>query len=130
MQDKPAYRRHFVNSQVASLLLVQEARRAGIESGQDYQKANERIRKKLLVDIYVRKALFDEVEVSDDDLKDMFVRANTILTARHLYAPTKQRADELYRQLEDGATFDDLAKEVFSDTALANNGGVDWGIYR
>ena len=124
LQDKPAYRRHFVNSQVASLLLVQEARRAGIESGQDYQKANERIRKKLLVDIYVRKALFDEVEVSDDDLKDMFVRANTILTARHLYAPTKQRADELYRQLEDGATFDDLAKEVFSDTALANNGGL------
>ena len=124
LQDKPAYRRHFVNSQVASLLLVQEARRAGIESGQDYQKANERIRKKLLVDIYVRKALFDEVEVSDDDLKDMFVRANTILTARHLYAPTKQRADELYRQLEDGATFEELATEVFSDTALANNGGL------
>jgi len=124
LQDKPEYRRHFVNSQIASLLLVQEAREAGIESSQDFQGAKERIRKKLLVDIYVRKALFDEIEVSDDDLKDMFVRANTTLTARHLYAPTKERADELYRQLERGATFEDLAKEVFSDTVLANNGGL------
>ena len=124
LQDKPEYRRHFVNSQIASLLLVQEARKAGIESTQDFQGANDRIRKKLLVDIYVRKALFDEIEVSDDDLKDMFVRANTTLTARHLYAPTRERADELYRQLQHGATFDDLAKDVFSDTALANNGGL------
>ncbi|MBX2818093.1 MAG: peptidylprolyl isomerase [Rhodothermaceae bacterium] len=124
LQDKPEYRRHFVNSQIASLLLVQEAKKAGIESSQDFQEAKKRIRKKLLVDIYVRKALFDQLEVSDDDLKDMFARAKTILTARHLYAPTKERADELYRQLERGATFEELAKEVFSDTILANNGGL------
>lgn len=58
LQDKPEYRRHFMESMIASVLLVQEARTSGIEDEKAYQKAYDRIVKKLLVDIYVRKALF------------------------------------------------------------------------
>ena len=32
LQDKPQYRQHVLNSQIASLLFVQEARKDGIES--------------------------------------------------------------------------------------------------
>ena len=124
LQDKPEYRRHFLNSQVASLLLVQEARKEGVESQKDYKEAFARIHRKLLIDIYVGKALFGTIEVSDDELKDMFVRANTTLTARHLYAPTAKDAEVLFGRLQDGATFEELAKEVFADSVLARNGGL------
>ena len=123
LQDKPGYRQHVLNTQIAGMLLVQEAEKNGIESTSAFQEASVRIRKKLLVDIYVRKALFDTIQVAEDELKDMFVRANTTLKARHLYAADAARATELYERLMSGETFESLAKEVFADTALANNGG-------
>ena len=89
-----------------------------------YQEATSRIRKKLLVDIYVRKALFDTIQVSEDELKDMFVKANTTLTARHLFAPDEGKALALYGRLMAGETFEALAQEVFADTILAQNGGL------
>ena len=123
LQDKSEYRQQVLNAQVASMLLVQEAKDQGIESDKSYSEAASRIKKKLLVDIYVRKALFDTIQVSEDELKDMFVKANTTLKARHLYAPDEIQATALYNRIVAGETFEALAREVFADTTLANNGG-------
>lgn len=123
LQDSPQYRTHFLNTLIAARLLVQEARAQGIEQEQHYQEALVRMREKLLVDIYVEKALFDTLQFAEDELKDMFVRSQTTLTARHLYASTLDQAEALHNRLMQGESFEALAREVFADTALANNGG-------
>lgn len=123
LQDSPQYRTHFLNTLIAARLLVQEARHKGIEREQHYLDALGRIREKLLVDVYVEKALFETLQFTEDELKDMFVRSQTTLTARHLYAPTLDQANALYDRLMQGESFESLALEVFADPALANNGG-------
>ena len=53
----------------------------------------------------------------------MFVRVNTRLTARHLYASTRTEAETLRARLRAGASFEALARDVFADTTLAHHGG-------
>ncbi len=123
LQDEDANRKRVLNSLIDEFLLVQDARRAGIEEDPRYVAAHQRHRTKFLVESFVKEALFDTLQIAEDELKDMFIRAQTTLTARHLYAGTIEQAEALYNRLQAGETFDTLAKEVFADTTLANNGG-------
>lgn len=123
LQDASEHRLRVLNSLVDEYLLVQDARRAGIERDPRYQAAVSRHRTKFLIESFVKEALFDTLQISEDELKDMFIRAQTTLTARHLYASSLEGANRLYERLQNGETFEALAREVFADTALANNGG-------
>ena len=123
LKDEQINRTRVLNALIDEFVLVQDARKAGVEEEAGYLAAQGRHRSKLLIEAYVKEALFDTLQISEDALKDMFVRANTTLAARHLYARTKDQAEALHKRLENGASFEDLAREVFADTALANHGG-------
>ncbi|MDZ4700515.1 MAG: peptidylprolyl isomerase [Rhodothermales bacterium] len=123
LQDNPRHRTHLLHTLVAERLLVREAREAGVEDRAGYAAAAERIREKLLIELYVQRALYDTLQISEEDLQAMFVRANTTVEARHLYARTLDEALALRRRLDGGASFEELAREVFADSALAHSGG-------
>ncbi len=75
--------------------------------------------------------VFDKIKVSDAEARQAFLRVNEKIAARHLYAKTKEEADHLYDELKHGASFDSLARVVFTDSTLRNNGGYlgyfTWG---
>ncbi len=121
--DAPAQRHAFLNTLVAGRLLVREAQDAGITAEPGYAFQSERLRRKLLIEAYLHRMVYDTLQVTEAELQAMFIRANTTLTARHLYARTRAQADALYARLQNGEPFEALAYEVFADTALANNGG-------
>ena len=123
VQDEPALRRRFLNDLLGSRLLIEEAREDGIEREQVYQERKQQIRRKLLVETYAHRVLFDALTVREDEVQALFVRANTQLKARHLYARTREEADALYARLQAGESFEALAREVFADPQLAENGG-------
>lgn len=124
LQDEQANRTRVLNSLIDTYLLAADARKGGIEETEAFQAAHARHQTKFLIEAFVQQALFDTLQIAEVELEDMFVRANTVITARHLYARTKAEANNLYRQLQEGASFDTLAPTVFADTALANNGGL------
>ena len=121
--DTFARRMHFLNARIAARLLVQEARQNGLHETAAYEDAVDHIEKKLLVDVYLEKALFDTLQIHESELQDLFVRANTTLTARHLYAKTYEEALQLEKRLKNGERFEDLAREIFADSVLATSGG-------
>ncbi len=123
VQDQPALRKTFLGDLIASQLLIAEARKEDIEQEADYQARHEQVRRKLLVERYAQRALFDTLDVREDEVKAMFARTQTQLKARHLYARTREEADALYARLQAGETFEDLAREVFADPGLASTGG-------
>lgn len=123
LPDNAERRRQFLDNLIDYYLAVQAARDEGIEESDAYRFAKETAEQKLLIDLYVEKALFDTLEVTERDFSEMFVRINTQLKARHLYARIRERADSLYERLQQGERFEDLAREVFADSVLANSGG-------
>lgn len=123
LQDSPHLRRVFVDYLVQARLVARAAREEGIAQEAAFRFEQEVVAQKLLLDAYADRMLFDTLQVTDDDLRALFVRANTRVKARHLYARTREQAEALYARLRQGASFEALAREVFADTALANNGG-------
>lgn len=75
--------------------------------------------------------IYAKISVNDFELRQAFQRANERLEARHLYARTEEEANNLYQLLKIGVDFNLLAKQVFTDSVLQNNGGYlgsfSWG---
>ncbi len=123
LPDEAGRRAAYLERLVTMKLMAHDALEGGLAGESAYLFAEERTRRKLLIDAWVHRAVYDTLAVSEQDLQDMFVRVNTTVTARHLYAPTREAADTLYERLRRGASFEELAEEVFVDTALARHGG-------
>ena len=121
--DDPQLRSEVLDNLINRQLVIQEAWDAGIRETAAYREAEARLRRKLLVDAYTNAVLYDTLQVTDAELRHLFVQANTVYEARHLFAHSLQQAEQLRARLERGETFEALAREVFADSALANNGG-------
>ncbi len=124
LQDSPAVRAHLLDILIADKLLAHDARAAGRLETDAFRLEAERLRRKLLLDAYARFVLFDTLQVRERDVAEAFVRANTQLTVRHLYARTREEAEALRARLLAGDSFEALARQVFADTTLARNGGL------
>lgn len=123
LPDQGIHRAAYLEQLITLKLMARDAVEGGLAEEPVYRFAEERARQKLLIDAWAHRAVYDTIAVSEEDLADMFVRAHTTVTARHLYAPTREAADTLYERLRRGASFEELAQEVFADTALARSGG-------
>jgi parvulin-like peptidyl-prolyl isomerase len=123
MQDNPRLRQSMLENLVTSELIIKAAEVKGIKQTPAYKAQEYEAMRKMSVELYVAKVLNPQIRISDADLADMFIRMNTTLRARHLYAPTKAKAEALYARVKRGETFEKLAKEVFTDTTLARTGG-------
>jgi len=124
LQDQARLRRAMLEQMISDRLLVATARADGIEKTDAYAAHRETARRKLLIDSVLETDVLSNVDVTEADLEEAFVRINTDLEARHLFAHTLEEAAALHERLVDGETFEALAKEVFVDTTLANNGGA------
>lgn len=70
-----------------------------------------------------REQVEKHIEISEEELRKAFVEYNTELHVRHLFTKDPQQAQELYDQLQNGASIEMLAPQVFRDTLLAESGG-------
>lgn len=123
LEDEPSRRRGFLERLVSMRLVVLEGRDAGLASTPEFAAFEEKAARRLLVDAFLADAAFDTLTASREELEAMFVRVNTRITARHLYANSAEEAAALKRRLDSGETFESLAREVFVDSTLAAGGG-------
>lgn len=123
LQDDYRQREVFLQNMIASKLFARSLRDQGAEHEQAYIDRRDAVSRKLLLDAYADRQVFADLDVSEAELREVFARMNTSLKARHLAARTAEEANRLYDRVMAGESFEDLAREVFRDTSLANNGG-------
>lgn len=124
VQDTYATRKEILRNIVDEEILISEAERRKLGEDRAGRHEKQRIEIQELLNAFNREVIAAKVEVSDAELRDVFVRFQTKLKARHLYAPTKEKADSLYRAVLQGATFEELAKHTFRDPKLRDTGGL------
>jgi len=75
--------------------------------------------------------IYAKISVNEEEIREAFVRVNEKVAARHLFAQTEDEANNLYELVKIGVDFETLAKQVFTDSILQNNGGYlgyfTWG---
>jgi len=120
-----------LNNMVSEILLKEYDDNSSVYNNEEYKVEKEWARKQALLAYLKDKEAYAGIKVTEADLREAFVKANQRIEARHLYAKTKEEADELYSLLQAGADFNLLARQVFTDSTLKNNGGYlgyfSWG---
>ncbi len=104
-------------------LLIAEAWRRGWGDDAAAKAEKQRLEMQEMLDWYHKKFVRPQVRISDAELQRLFVRFNTKVKARHLYAGSKHVADSLYQLLQNGADFAQLASTVFRNPELRRSGG-------
>ena len=124
LPDLPKRRADFLERMVSMRLLALDAKRSRLDSSQAFVAQLDRARQKLMIEGYVTTHVLSPIRVTEEEMREMFLRVNTRWTASHLFAETREEAEALEKRLAAGETFEDLATEIFSDTALKESGGL------
>lgn len=120
-------RRAILHQIINEQLLLAESRRLGLSADPLATAERKRIETQVLLDRYFDHFVRPEIQVSPRELQELFIRFNTRISARHLYAPTIEKADNLYANLQAGTPFEVLAQATFSNPTLkANGGSLGW----
>lgn len=123
LPDNIQVRKELLRTMLEEELLISEAVRQGYRDDPISEFEEQRIKIQQLLDAYLREEVFSKITVSDDELKTLFLRLNTKVKARHLYAATRKGAEALYTELLHGESFEALAEENFTDRQLRPIGG-------
>lgn len=124
ISDNGQVRRAILKNMIADELFVIEAYNRGLDKDSEGRHEKQRIQIQELLNAYFKKVISPKITVSEAELRTLYVRLNTKLKTRHLYAPTRTQADSLYREVMNGKSFEELAKNVFKDPVLRNSGGL------
>lgn len=112
------------------LLYYHDSNKAILNNNKYNEELKEAYRRTILAYLKDRE-VYSKISVTDKELREALVRVNEKIAARHLFAKTEEEANNLYELAKIGVDFETLAKQVFTDSVLQNNGGYlgyfTWG---
>lgn len=122
-------KRKFLDDLILRELLLQEARKRGLDQSPALLERLERTKEQLVLDDLMKEALQTQVELSNDELEAYYAsHADELLggeqvRAAHIVVATIEQARDLKHQLEQGADFAKLAQHFSLDQATKSRGG-------
>ena len=117
------------NALIQQTVLLQEAKKAKLESRADVKEAINAAREQVLINALIQDWAKAN-PVSDKDVKAAYDRqkaayGDTEYQVRHILVKTEEQAKNLIKRLGNkGANFDKLAQEFSEDTGNKNQGGL------
>lgn len=123
VRDNIVQRKLVLDNMINEHLILHDVRQKGWDNDSAALHQLEEIQTQALLNGYTKKVLLDTLSVTEKEIWDEFRASNTKVNARYIYAKTEREALQLKKRLQQGATFEALAKDVFDDPGLANNGG-------
>lgn len=131
IKDNIVTRRSILNNMINEILLLDYDDNTKILNNPEYKKELSWADKQTILAYLKDQEIFAKLTATDSELRDAFYKTNMKIAARHLFAETEEEAENLYQLLQTGADFNQLAKQVFTDSTLQNNGGYlgffTWG---
>lgn len=89
----------------------------------------EKIKKQLLLNRYYEKEVKQNIKPDKDFLRKLFTWSKTSIRPRHLFAKTDEDIQKIKYRLDSGESWEEIARDIFEDVKLKNNGG-DLGIIK
>jgi peptidyl-prolyl cis-trans isomerase C len=122
-------KRKFLDDLISRELLLQEARRLGLDQSPSVRERLERAKEQLALDELMRATVKARTDISTEELESYYtahaaeVQATDQIHAAHIVVTTASMAWELKRQLDKGADFARLAYRFSLDQATKQHGG-------
>lgn len=113
---------------IRQVLLLQEARKAGLESDPEVVRQIEEIKKQILIREIIKREIIDKVQVSEEEIQKEY-NANPAqytepeqVKARHIMVSSREKAEAVLAELQAGRPFEEVAREK-SESPDALSGG-------
>lgn len=132
MADTPQGRKEMLDTMVIRELILQQASKDGLDKGPEIEEKLQDLKKRLIVESFLKKKVEAESQVSDADLqkfyeqnKDKF-KSGEQMRASHILVKTEKEAKEILAQIKAGGNFEELAKKNSVDSSSAKGGDLGW----
>ncbi|QED47127.1 peptidylprolyl isomerase [Cytobacillus dafuensis] len=86
-------------------------------------KDEEEFKEMMRTGLLQEKAAIKDIKVTDKEVKEHYDNYKPQIKARHILVDDEKTANEVKKKLDEGAKFEDLAKEYSKDPGSATNGG-------
>jgi peptidyl-prolyl cis-trans isomerase C len=132
MADTPQGRKEMLDTMVIRELILQQAAKDGLDKGPEIEDKLQDLRKRLIVESFLKKKVEAESKVSDEDLKKFYeqnkdkFKSGEQIKASHILVKTENEAKEIQAKLKAGGNFEELAKKSSVDSSAAKGGDLGW----
>jgi peptidyl-prolyl cis-trans isomerase C len=132
MADTPQGRKEMLDTMVIRELILQQAAKDGLDKGADIEEKLQDLKKRLIVESFLKKKVEVESKVSDEDMKAFYeqnkdkFKSGEQIKASHILVKTEKEAKDIAAQLKAGGNFEELAKKNSVDSSSAKGGDLGW----
>lgn len=132
MAETPQGRKEMLDTMVIRELILKQAAKDGLDKGPELEEKLQDLKKRLVVEAYLKKKVEAESQVSDADLKKFYeqnkdkFKAPEQIRASHILVKTEKEAKDILAQIKAGGNFEELAKKNSVDSSSAKGGDLGW----
>lgn len=124
-------KKEFIDSIVKREIVYLEAQKEGIDKDEKVIRDLEKIKKRVVIDAYLRKKIISDTKVDEKSLKEYYEKNKKDFTepekthSKHILVKDKKLADEIYEKLKkDPSKFESLAMEYSIDSSGKQGGDI------
>ena len=132
MAQSPEGRKELLESMIIREIVYQDAQKQGLEKTPEFTERIDEVKKKLLVEMDLKKKLEAEIKLTDEDLKKVYeqykekFKTGEQIRASHILVKDDKTAQDVEAQLKKGGNFADLAKKYSTDSTKEKGGDLGW----
>ena len=132
MAETPQGRKEMLDTMVIRELILQQADKDGLDKSPEIAQKLEDLRKRLIVETFLKKKVETDAKVGDDDLKKFYeqnkdkFKTGEQFRASHILVKTEKEAKDILAQIKAGGKFEELARKNSVDASAAKGGDLGW----
>ena len=132
MADTPEGRKEMLDTMVIRELILQQATKDGLDKSADIEEKMKDLKKRLIVESFLKKKVESESQVSDADLQKFYeqnkekFKTGEQIRASHILVKTEAEAKDILAKIKAGGNFEELAKKNSVDSSAAKGGDLGW----
>jgi len=133
--QKEGGKRKFLDDLIGRELLMQQARKLGLDQSQAIRERLQRFKEQAILDELLQQVLKNHIEIPKDELEAYYVAQGAVLPAperielAQILTRNESAAKDIKRMLDEGMDFAKLAQRYSTDKETRSKGG-DLGLYR
>lgn len=133
--QKEGGKRKFLDDLIGRELLMQQARKLGLDQSQAIRERLQRFKEQVILDELLQQVLKAQIEIPKDELEDYYVAQGAVLPAperievAQIITRNEFAAKDIKRMLDEGMDFAKLAQRYSTDKETRSKGG-ELGLYR
>jgi peptidyl-prolyl cis-trans isomerase C len=125
-------RKELLERVIARTIMLEEAKKAGVDKSKEVAERLEDLRKELIVATYLKQKVEKEAQLTDDEMKKYYdenkekFKTGAQVRASHILVKAEQDAQTILTQLQSGANFEEMARKNSLDATAAKGGDLGW----